>query len=252
MKARNCRVWGEAHLAKVCGKCLLVGYYQGTCSFPPRCRFCFGDHLSKSHVCEQLNCPPITGEASIHTVCCCLLYKPSTHFVGYHGRPVMASANMTPPFGAPTAIIADATSATGIANNYGNSGRRQWKGRQGTSLVESSIDAADKDGTSIPSVVVQHQGECLAQAKALRLPEPPRLDKGKGQVFNDYEEASASSSNMKQVLAPSNTKIRSSGCSSRIIEIDDEDKLIYLGERMGFAVTLAPTPLGPLYLLRGF
>jgi len=107
------------------------------------------------------------------------------------------------------------------------------------------IDAADRDGTSVPSVVVQHQGQRVVHTKGLILPQPPQVDKGKGKLVDDYENASASlSSNNKQLLASSNTNIASSGSSSPITEIDDKNEFIYVGKRIGFTLNLETDPSG--------
>ena len=60
-KPRNARFFEEHRSAPVCNKCLQVGHVEMLCAFPPRCRFCFGDHLSKGHMCKQLNCLGETG-----------------------------------------------------------------------------------------------------------------------------------------------------------------------------------------------
>jgi len=48
-KSRNARFFEEHRSASapVCNKCLQVGHVEMLCAFPPRCRSCFGDHLSK-------------------------------------------------------------------------------------------------------------------------------------------------------------------------------------------------------------
>jgi len=50
-KSRNARFFEEHRSTPVCNKCLQVGHVEMLCAFPPRCRFCFGDRLSKSHRC---------------------------------------------------------------------------------------------------------------------------------------------------------------------------------------------------------
>jgi len=107
----------------------------------------------------------------MHTVRCCLLCEPGDHFVKYQGCPALASANITPAWNAPTLVVADETSGTAIADKSRNRGRRQRKGHGGTPLVDLMITAADKDGTSVPSVVVEHQGERISHDKVLILPE---------------------------------------------------------------------------------
>jgi len=86
-KSRNARFFEEHRSAPVCNKCLQVGHVEMLCAFPPRCRFCFGDHLSKSHRCGQLNCPGENGQSCSHTVRRCMLCERSDHFTGYNRCP---------------------------------------------------------------------------------------------------------------------------------------------------------------------
>ena len=72
-KYRNSRFFEEYRSALVCNKFLQVGHVEMLCAFPPGCRFCFGDHLSKSHRCGQLNCPGENGQSCCHTVRRCML-----------------------------------------------------------------------------------------------------------------------------------------------------------------------------------
>ena len=72
-KSRNARFFEEHRSAPVCNKCLQVGHVEMLCAFPPSCRFCFRDHLSKSHRCGQLNCPGVSGQSCSHTVRRCML-----------------------------------------------------------------------------------------------------------------------------------------------------------------------------------
>jgi len=83
-KSRNARFFEEHRSAPVCNKCLQVGHVEMLCAFPPRCCFCFQDHLSKSrsHRCWQLNCPGENGQACSHTVRRCMLCARCDHFTG--------------------------------------------------------------------------------------------------------------------------------------------------------------------------
>lgn len=94
-RARNLRVWEEHVPAKVRDKCLQVGHFQAVCGFPPRCRFCFGDHVSSQHMCRELNCPGETGSACRHTVRRCLLCDRSDHFVGFNRCLAVIMTNWT-------------------------------------------------------------------------------------------------------------------------------------------------------------
>jgi len=117
-KSRNARFFEEQRSAPVCNKCLQVGHVEMLCAFPPRCRFCFGDHLSKCHRCGRLNCPGENGQSCSHTVRRCMLCERLDHFTGYNRCPVVIASVISSPLPAGTGspIIADDTSVTGVSD----------------------------------------------------------------------------------------------------------------------------------------
>jgi len=114
-KPRNAWFFEEHRPTPVCNKCLQVGHIEILCAFPPCCRFCFGDHLSKSHWCGQLNCSGENGQSCSHTVRQCMLCERSDHFTGYNKCSVVVKlGSSTAPAGARSPIVADDTSVAGI------------------------------------------------------------------------------------------------------------------------------------------
>ena len=107
-KSRNAWFFEQHRSAPVCNKCLQVGHVEMLFAFPPRCRFCFGDHLSKSHRCGQLNCPGENSQSSSHTVHRCMLCDTSNHFTGYNRSPVVVelpSPSPLPVLGLPSSLL---------------------------------------------------------------------------------------------------------------------------------------------------
>jgi len=116
-KSRNTRFFEEHRLAPVCNKCLQVGHVEMVCAFPPRCRFCFGDHLSKSHRCGKLNCPGENGQPCSDTVRRCMLCKRSDHFTGNNRCLVVVEFGSSPaPACARSPIVGDDPSVTGVSD----------------------------------------------------------------------------------------------------------------------------------------
>jgi len=95
-KSRNARFFEEHRSAPGCNKCLQVGNVEMLCAFHPRCRFCFADHLSRSHRCGQLNCPGENGQSCSHTGRTCMLCERSDHFTGYNRCPVVVGSVFSP------------------------------------------------------------------------------------------------------------------------------------------------------------
>ena len=233
---RNIRIWKKHRPAAVCAKCLQIGHMQVLCGFPPRCRFCFGDHLSSAHMCRQLNCPGATGEACSHTVPRCLLCDRGDHFTGYNKCLVVAVTNPAPntiPAKAATPIRADDTLKTGVSDRSRNRVRRQNKGSHGTPLGETMVEK-QISGAGIMEVVEIDHKELAQHNAGIALPPPPRKKKnnGKGYRVSEYED-NGSSSNAEIPTDPS-----SSNCTKTIRTIDDNKDSRF---RLGITVP-APAP----------
>jgi len=128
-KSRNSRFFQEHQSAPGCNKCLQVGHVEILFAFPPRCRFCFGDHLSKSHQFGQLNCPGENGQSCSHTVRRCMLCERSDHFTSYNRCPLVVASNASPtPNDAASPIVADDMSVTGVSHRSRNRQRRRRRG----------------------------------------------------------------------------------------------------------------------------
>ena len=142
-KSRNVRIFTEHRTAPVCRKCLQVGHFEALCAFPPRCRFCFGDHLSRQHHCGLLNSPGEIGQSCSHTVRRCILCDRSDYFTGYERCPTISSSppsSSTPVAGANTPVAADDTSVTGITDQAPNRARRRRAGHAGAVLAEEMAE----------------------------------------------------------------------------------------------------------------
>ena len=253
-KSRNARFFEEHRSAPVCNKCLQVGHVEMLCAFPPRCRFCFGDHLSKSHRCGQLNCPGEDGQSCSHTVRRCMLCERSDHFTGYNRCPVVIASGPSPaPAGARAPIVADDTSVTGVSDRSLNRQRRRRRGVH----VEVTSEVMIENGVSAKGLTVEAEGmkyaalradhrrgmtdSALPKAKAVR----PKVDrKGKGKAVDAYEQAGPSRITEIVEPAPSGSAnkasgpFRSTGSSATpppITTIDDD-------ESMGFTLGLIAPP----------
>jgi len=202
-KSRNARFFEEHRPALVCNKCLEVGHIEMLCVFPPRCRFCFGDHLSKSHRCGRLNCPVENSQSCSHTVRRCMLCERSDHFTGYNKCPAVIESGSSPaPAGAKSPIVADDTSVMGVSDRSRNRQRRHRRGfnvaNTSEVMVEKEVSAkglADDvvEGMRYADVRADHRrgmtDDVLPKAKVVR----PKVDrKGKGRAIDAYEQAGPS------------------------------------------------------------
>ena len=249
-KSRNARFFEEHRSAPVCNKCLQVGHVEMLCAFPPRCRFCFGDHLSKSHMCRQLNCPSETGQSCSHTVCRCMLCERSGHFTRFNRCPVVIESGSSPaPAGAASPIIADDTSVTGVSDRSRNRQRRRRRGINtavtSEVMIEKGISAegltVEVEGMKYADRTADHRwgmtDAALPKAKVVR----PKVDrKGKGKAIDAYEQAGPSRITEIVEPAPSGRVNKASGSFSSagssvtpppITTIDDD-------ESMGFTLGL--------------
>jgi len=253
-KSRNARFFEEHRSAPVCNKCLQVGHVEMLCAFPPRCRFCFGDHLSKSHRCGQLNCPGENGQSCSHTVRRCMLCERSDHFTGYDRCPVVVTSGSSPaPTGAMSPVVADDTSVTGVSDRSLNRRRRRRRGVHveiaSEVMVEKEVSAkgltVEVEGMSYAARRADHRrgmtDSALPKAKVVR----PKVDrKGKGRAIDAYEQAGPSRITEIVEPAPSGRVNETSGSSSStgssadpppITTIDDD-------ESMGFTLGLIAPP----------
>jgi len=202
-KSRNARFFEEHRSAPVCNKCLHVSHVEMLCAFPPRCRFCLGDHLSKSHRCGQLNCTGENGQSCSHTVRRCMLGEGSDHFTGYNRCPVVTASGPSPaPASARSPILADDTSVTGVSDRSRNRqrGRRRGLNVENTSEVMVAKEASAKwladdvvEGMKYADVRADYRrgmtDSALPKAKVVQ----PKVDrKGKGKAVDAYELAGPS------------------------------------------------------------
>ena len=253
-KSRNARFFEEHRSAPVCNKCLQVGHVEMLCAFPPRCRFCFGDHLSKSHRCGRLNCPGEDGQSCSHTVRRCMLCERSDHFTGYNRCPVViASVSSPPPAGTKSPIVADDTSVTGVSDRSRNRQRRRRRGAhvEVTSEVMLGGEVSAKgltvevEGLGYAAIHADHRrgmtDSALPKAKVVG----PKVDrKGKGKAVDAYEQAGPSRITEIVEPAPSGRVNKASGSSRSagssatpppITTVDDD-------ESMGFTLGLIAPP----------
>jgi len=254
-KSRNARFLEEHRSAPVCNKCLQVGHVEMLCAFPPRCCFCFGDHLSKSHRCGQLNCLGENGQSCSHTVRRCMLCERSDHFTGYNRCPVVAAAGSSPaPHGAGSPIVADDTSVTGVSDRSRNRQRRRRRGIRvdvaSEVMVQKEVSAkglADDEvvGMKYADRRVDHRrgmtDSALPKAKVVR----PKVDrKGKGKAIDAYEQAGPSRITEIVEPAPSGRVNRASGSSSSTGSLADYPPITTIAddESMGFTLGLIAPP----------
>jgi len=252
-KSRNARFFEEHRSAPVCNKYLQVGHVEILCAFPPRCRFCFGDHLSKSYRCGQLNCPGENGQSCSHTVRRCMLCERSDHFTGYNRCPVVFASGSSPaPAGARSPILADDTSVTGVSDRSLNRQRRRRRGVHveitSEVMVEKEISAkgltVEVEGMSYADRRADHRrgmtDSALPKAKVVR----PKVDrKGKGKAVDAYEQAgpsritevveSAPSGRVNKAFRPA--RLAGPSADPPIKTIDDD-------ETMGFSLGLDAPP----------
>jgi len=254
-KSRNARFFEEHRSAPVCNKCLQVGHVEMLCAFPPRCRFCFGDHLSKSYRFGQLNCPGQNSQSCSHTVRRCMLCERSDHFTGYNRCPVVFASGSSPaPAGARSPVVADDTSLTGVSDRSRNRQRRRRRVIEVTIALEVMVErevlakglADDKvEGMKYADRRADHRrgmtDSALPKAKVIR----PKVDrKGKGKAVDAYEQAGPS--RITEIVEPTpsgrvNKASRSSSSTGSsadyppITTIDDD-------ESMGFTLGLIVPP----------
>jgi len=174
---RVIRLWTEHAQPKTCHNCMQLGHISTLCSFPPRCRLCRGNHATRSHLCQQLNCSGGAGEACEHTVRVCLLCESSGHFTGHPQCPSLRLTPDTapPPLGgSPVAGAADSVNGVTDRSTNRENNKRRCR-RRVTPVGEVALDAAS--------------------APAPRPSSPARLTKAqKGKGIAVYEAAALSSS----------------------------------------------------------
>jgi len=252
-KSRNARFFEEHRSAPVCNKCLQVGHVEMLCAFPPRCRFCFGDHLSKSHRCGLLNCPGENGQSCSHTVRRCMLCERSDHFTGYNRCLVVTASGSSPtPAGARSPIVADDTSVTGVSNRSRNRQRRRRRGVHveitSEVMVEKEVSAkgltVEVEGMSYADRRADHRrgmtDSALPKAKVVR----PKVDrKGKGKAIDAYEQAGPS--RITEIVEPAPSgRVNKAFRPSRLASpsVDPPIKTIDDDETMGFSMGLDAPP----------
>ncbi|PUU79349.1 hypothetical protein B9Z19DRAFT_1125351 [Tuber borchii] len=146
---RTVRLWTRFAPAKVSNNCLTLGHISTLCALPPRCRFCRGNHASRSHVCTTRNCDSVTGDACQHTVRLCLLCESSGHYTGF---PQCPSLKMTPDGSPPplggSPIVEASDSISGAADRSRNRENRKRQRRRrptpvGERQINDSVEAKD-------------------------------------------------------------------------------------------------------------
>jgi len=252
-KSRNARFFEKHWSAPVCNKCLQIGHVEMLCAFPPRCCFCLGDHLSKSHRCGLLNCPGENGQSCCHTVRRCMLCERSDHFTGYNRCPVVVASSSSPaPAGARSPIVADDTSVTAVSDRSQNGQRRRRRGVDtavvSEVMVEKEVSAkgltVEVEGMSYADRRADHRrgmtDSALPKAKVVR----PKVDrKVKGKAIDAYEQAGPSRITEIVEPAPSgkvNKAFRPS--SSAGSSVDPPIKTVDDDETMGFCLGLDAPP----------
>jgi len=252
-KSRNARFFEEHRSAPVCNKCLQVGHVEMLCAFPPRCRFCLGDHLSKSHRCGQLNCPGKNGQSCSHTVRRCMLCERSDYFTGYNRCPVVVASGSPPASaGDRSPIVADDTSVTGVSDRSLNRQRRRRRGVHveitSEVMVEKEVSAkgltVEVEGMSYAARRADYRrgmtDSALPKAKVVR----PKVDrKGKGKAIDAYEQAGPS--HITEIVEPApsgrvNKAFRPSSSAGSSVNppIKTSDDV----ETMGFSLGLNAPP----------
>ncbi|PUU83068.1 hypothetical protein B9Z19DRAFT_1119869 [Tuber borchii] len=168
---RSVRLWTRDAPAKVCNNCLTLGHISTLCAIPPRCRWCRGNHSSRSHLCAAQNCDGVAGEACQHTVRLCLLCESSGHYTGYPQCPSLKlTPDATPPplGGSPIAEAGD--SVSGVTDRSRNrEHRRRQNRRRPTPVGERQIN----ESTMAKDVAAQQSGVG---------------DKGKGRAWDISDE----------------------------------------------------------------
>jgi len=253
-KSRNARFFEEHRSAPVCNKCLQVGHVEMLCGFPSRCRFCFGDHLSKSHRCGRLNCPGKDGQSCSHTVRRCMLCERSDHFTGYNRCPVVVTSTSSPASArAGSPIVADDTSVTGVSDRCRNG---QCRRRRGVNTAIASEVMVEKE-VSAKGLAVEVEGMkyadrradhrkgmtdgALPKAKVVR----SKVDrKGKGKAVVAYEQAGPSRITEIVEPAPSGRVNKASGSfsSANLSATPPPITTINDDESMGFTLGLMEPP----------
>ena len=254
-KSRNAGFFEEHRSAPVCNKCLQVGHVEMLFAFPPRCGFCFGDHLSKSHRCGRLNCPGENSQSCSHTVRRCMLCERSDHFTGYNRCSVLTASSSAPvPASAASPIVADDTSITGVSDRSRNRQCRRHRGINVTIasevMVEKEVSAKGLADDKVVGITYADRSadhrrgmtdSTLPKAKVIW----PKVDrKGKGKAIDAYEQAGLSRITEIVDPAPSgrvdkaSESFSSTGSSATpppVTTVDDD-------ESMGFCLALFALP----------
>jgi len=253
-KSRNARFFEEYRCAPVWNKCLQVGHVEILCAFPPRYRFCFGHHLSKSHRCGLLNCPGENGHSCSHTVRRCMLCERSDQFTGYNRCPVVVASGFSPARArAESPIVEDDTSVTGVSERSRNRQRRRCRGVNTTVvsevMVEKEVSAkgltVEVEGMKYADRRADHRkgmtDRALPKAKVVR----PMVDrKGKGKAVDAYEQAGPSRITQIMEPAPSGKVNQASGLFSSTGSSADPPPVTTIDDdkSMGFTLGLITPP----------
>ena len=212
---RVCQLWTEHAPARVCNNCLTLGHISTLGASPPRCRLCRGNHATRAHLCQALNCCGEAGKVCKHTVRICLLYESSGHYTGHSGCPSLRMTPETapPPLGgSPIEGAADSVAgATDLSVNRERNKRHRRNRPTPPGERQLNVATATKDVAA------------------------DRNAKGKGKAVADYESATSP--------APADSRVSASSelgfGKSTEIPVDDDN---VFGSAGPIFNTAAPVP----------
>ena len=104
--SKECREWTPDLYLAYCDRCLEPQHIARMCKNPKRCKYCWGEHYSKDHICPSTGCQA-PGWCVKHGIRQCINCEAHSHYAGAKGCPAR---------GQPREIEADFDDTVEVAN----------------------------------------------------------------------------------------------------------------------------------------
>ena len=127
--SKECREWTPDLYLAYCDRCLEPQHIARMCKNPKRCKYCWGEHYSKDHICPSTGCQA-PGWCVKHGIRQCINCEAHSHYAGAKGCPAR---------GQPREIENDFDETVEVANptTSGTHQGRQHPDRRGLKAIKA-------------------------------------------------------------------------------------------------------------------
>ena len=141
--SKECQEWTPDLYLAYCDRCLEPQHIARMCKNPKRCKYCWGEHYSKDHVCPSTGCQA-PGWCIKHGIRQCINCEAHSHYAGAKGCPAR---------GQPREIDADFDDDVEVANRTtsGTHQGRQHPDRRGLKAIQAKSTPVVVISSSEPS-----------------------------------------------------------------------------------------------------